>query len=406
MATTAPSWTPLMSLISGTSTSASKIGWSPVDGLKKMYSTPAALSCSMNSLPPLPSTVRVAEGAAGAAAAPRAPSPSGAKFCATALAATVLMPNALKPDTSFRRDIPWSRYCLINSFTAILPWRRFPQSRKSRGLRRCVGFSNRLLPDRPKLRGDGSDFFGWPEAQTWRGAGLSQAADSGLGLGHGDDAGTGCLQDGKKAVRDRRNPLQFQTGAGEQSLEIGCRAFLAAKAHHHLQIDHAVRVPHRLAAFHHELGDQHAPVLRHSLSAGAQDPYFALVIPVVQHRFDQIGIETRRQSLEEVSRNNLANGAPLRGKKLARDCSGLRQLEQGAFYARIPLQDFSQDMPLTAADIEQRVESAKREIRGDFGAFGPVNARHELSHQGHAFRIGRDMFKERRAIDGGKSRSA
>src|SRR5215510_11942336 len=59
MATTAPSWTPLISRILGSSTNASKIGKSPVDGLKKMYSTPAALSCCTNSAPPVPFTSRL-----------------------------------------------------------------------------------------------------------------------------------------------------------------------------------------------------------------------------------------------------------------------------------------------------------------------------------------------------------
>src|ERR1700735_4156738 len=56
---------PLIRLISGTSTSASKIGWSPVEGLKKMWSTPAALSCATKSAPPLPSMSRLADGAPG-----------------------------------------------------------------------------------------------------------------------------------------------------------------------------------------------------------------------------------------------------------------------------------------------------------------------------------------------------
>src|SRR5579859_4148479 len=131
-----------------------------------MYSTPAALSCSTNSLPPLPSTVRIAVGAAaGAAAAP--PWPSGAKFCATALAATVLMPNALKPDTSFRRDRPWSRYCLINSFTAS-SLDGVGGSAQNPVRSRHVGVHNPAEPGDPELRGNGSDFLRRPEAQNSR----------------------------------------------------------------------------------------------------------------------------------------------------------------------------------------------------------------------------------------------
>src|SRR5258708_14083369 len=97
----------------GSSTTASKIGESPVEGLKKMYLTPAALSCATNRAPPVPCISRVAP----CATAPAAEPASGAKFCAMDLAATVLTPMVVKPDTSLRLEIPLSRYCLINSFT-------------------------------------------------------------------------------------------------------------------------------------------------------------------------------------------------------------------------------------------------------------------------------------------------
>src|SRR5258708_3882479 len=105
MATTAPSWTPLINWIEGSSTSASKIGKSPVEGLKKMNSTPAALSCCTNSAPPVPCTSRIADGGAAADS-----------DCATAFTATELMPSADRPVMSLRREIPLSRYCLIRSF--------------------------------------------------------------------------------------------------------------------------------------------------------------------------------------------------------------------------------------------------------------------------------------------------
>src|SRR5262245_46083553 len=105
MATTAPSWTPLISRILGSSTSASKIGKSPVEGLKKMYSTPADLSCCTNNAPPVPCTSRIAD--AGAVAE---------SDCAIAFTATELIPSAERPVMSFRREIPLSRYCLIRSF--------------------------------------------------------------------------------------------------------------------------------------------------------------------------------------------------------------------------------------------------------------------------------------------------
>src|SRR5882757_3527194 len=105
MATTAPSWTPLINWIEGSSTSASKIGKSPVEGLKKMNSTPAALSCCTNSAPPVPCTSRIAD--AGAAAE---------SDCAIAFTATELIPSADRPVMSLRREIPLSRYCLIRSF--------------------------------------------------------------------------------------------------------------------------------------------------------------------------------------------------------------------------------------------------------------------------------------------------
>src|SRR5580704_8133002 len=113
MATTAPSCTPLMSWMLGSSTRASKIGESPVEGLKKMYLMPAALSCATNRAPPVPCISRAAPCATAPAAAPA----TGARFCAIALAATALIPTVVRPDTSLRLEIPLSRYCLINSFT-------------------------------------------------------------------------------------------------------------------------------------------------------------------------------------------------------------------------------------------------------------------------------------------------
>src|SRR5262245_4789575 len=110
MATTAPSWTPLISRILGSSTNASKIGKSPVEGLKKMYSTPAALSCCTNSAPPVPCTSRIAD--AGAVAE---------SDCAIAFTATELIPSAERPVMSLRREMPLSRYCLIRSFMSYPP---------------------------------------------------------------------------------------------------------------------------------------------------------------------------------------------------------------------------------------------------------------------------------------------
>src|SRR5262245_9518285 len=108
MATTAPSCTPLISWIEGSSTSASKIGKSPVEGLKKMYSTPADLSCCTNNAPPVPCTSRIAD--AGAVAE---------SDCAIAFTATELIPSAERPVMSLRREIPLSRYCLIRSFIEL-----------------------------------------------------------------------------------------------------------------------------------------------------------------------------------------------------------------------------------------------------------------------------------------------
>src|SRR5215813_2371291 len=78
-----------------------------------MCSTPAALSCCTNSAPPVPFSVRMAK-------AGGAPWPKVSSDCATALTAAVLMPSALSPVISCRRDIPWSRYCLISSFIGRL----------------------------------------------------------------------------------------------------------------------------------------------------------------------------------------------------------------------------------------------------------------------------------------------
>src|SRR5450631_4552609 len=81
-----------------------------------MYLMPAALSCATNKAPPVPCISRVAPCATAPAAAPA----SGVRFCAMALAAIVLIPMVVRPDMSLRLEIPLSRYCLINSFTAPL----------------------------------------------------------------------------------------------------------------------------------------------------------------------------------------------------------------------------------------------------------------------------------------------
>src|SRR5262249_51248828 len=51
--------------------------------------------------------------------APGGAADAGASDCAIALAATVLMPSALSPVISCRRDMPSSRYCLISSFMEV-----------------------------------------------------------------------------------------------------------------------------------------------------------------------------------------------------------------------------------------------------------------------------------------------
>ena len=91
---------PLISVMPGSSTSASKIELSPVDGLKKMYLTPAALSCATNRAPPVPRIGRTAPAGAAAGAL------TCDSDCAIDLAATVLSPTALRPDMRRRREIP------------------------------------------------------------------------------------------------------------------------------------------------------------------------------------------------------------------------------------------------------------------------------------------------------------
>jgi hypothetical protein len=57
-----------------------------------------------------------AAGAATSRIAAAGASVTGASDCAIARTAAVLIPSALNPVMSWRRDIPSSRYCLISSF--------------------------------------------------------------------------------------------------------------------------------------------------------------------------------------------------------------------------------------------------------------------------------------------------
>jgi hypothetical protein len=92
----------------GSSTSESKIGQSPVEGLKKIYSTPAALSCWVNIAPPVPRISRMPGDAVAASGVER--------DWAMDFAAATEKPTAVRPAVNARREIPWSRYCLTNFF--------------------------------------------------------------------------------------------------------------------------------------------------------------------------------------------------------------------------------------------------------------------------------------------------
>ena len=119
MATNAPSCRALIKCMLGSSTRASKKGAAPDEGLKKMCSMPDAFSCATSSAPPVPFTLRDADDAsaeASAAAAGR----NGASDCAMEFAAAAVIPSVPKPESSSRRDIRLSRYCLIRCFIASL----------------------------------------------------------------------------------------------------------------------------------------------------------------------------------------------------------------------------------------------------------------------------------------------
>src|SRR5713226_5773438 len=111
----------------GSSTRASNTGDISDDGLKKMCSTPAALSCATNNAPPVPCISRIHDGG-GAAVCSSAGGRNGARERAIALAAVALIPTAPRPDRSCRLEIPRSKYCLIRRFMgaspASLPWLR------------------------------------------------------------------------------------------------------------------------------------------------------------------------------------------------------------------------------------------------------------------------------------------
>src|SRR5437868_2662612 len=119
MATIAPSCSALIKCILGSSTKASKNGAAPEEGLKKIWSTPEASSCATSSAPPFPFTFRDADGgfaAPSSAAAGR----NGASDCAIEFAAAAVIPSVPKPESSSRREIRLSRYCLIKCFMASL----------------------------------------------------------------------------------------------------------------------------------------------------------------------------------------------------------------------------------------------------------------------------------------------
>src|SRR3984893_6588670 len=119
MATIAPSCSALIKCILGSSTKASKKGAAPDEGLKKICSTPDAFSCATSSAPPFPFTFRDPDDAfpaASSAAAGR----NGASDCAIEFAAAAVIPSVPKPESSSRRDIRLSRYCLIKCFIVFL----------------------------------------------------------------------------------------------------------------------------------------------------------------------------------------------------------------------------------------------------------------------------------------------
>src|SRR5262245_36331223 len=63
------------------------------------------------------------------------------------------------------------------------------------------------------------------------------------------------------------------------------------------------------------------------------------------------------------------------------------------------LENLGEDVPLSAADVEQVREPTERKPGRDFGALGTVDAAHELAHVLAACLIGSEPLEERCAVD-------
>jgi hypothetical protein len=170
--------------------------------------------------------------------------------------------------------------------------------------------------------------------------------------------------------RRRHDLRQSQARCTVEATELCVRPLAAARAHQHVHI--VGGCPSTLfglidAGGIDSLDDQQLGVGMHGAPTGSQDRDRALVVPVVEDRFQEIGIRPSRHFLEHVTTHDLTpiSKTP-RAELRTSSFDHVRKIEEHRLQRRVGTKNAGEKRAASAADVDDLAESCEV-VRGGHG---------------------------------------
>jgi len=210
--------------------------------------------------------------------------------------------------------------------------------------------------------------------------------------------GPDALDDAQRGL-SREDAGDPETGDGEKLRELGLGALPAAEIDEHRQVVELAQmgvIPWR----DDHVDDQYPAAVVHSAGAAAEDGDRAVVVPVVQHPLDDVGIAAGWDRFEHVAAGQLAaadDPLSLQG----RACSGddVRLIEQHPSRSWTGGQNRRDKSSMAPGDVDDRAEAAKVVRRNNSGGFPAGVAGHRVVEQLARFGVAGVVFEHRHAVD-------
>jgi hypothetical protein len=115
------------------------------------------------------------------------------------------------------------------------------------------------------------------------------------------------LDYGEETAFHRHNPHAGESCVTHQLDVLGLSALLPAQMDHQVQIDEPVRIAHDLSRDHDLLDDEETAIWVHCLATSLKNFDRLRVVPIMQDRFDNIGVMAARHLDKKIATYDTAS---------------------------------------------------------------------------------------------------